>query len=130
MRKWQNQRSGPTQTQRGNVGRLPAAKLGPGRRPWSTASPDLIVERSAITVKAPSTPGGASYDRAQDSLTGARYVASVEVREVDNFAKDGAGRGHRAGQRLQVAPPDLGDNTSSTGPAIRLTHQLPTTPSA
>ena len=53
---------------------------------------------SVITVKANTPDWWGEFEPTKIPLTEDRYVASVEIREVNNFAKDAAGR-DTVGQR-------------------------------
>ena len=65
---------------------------------WHAGEPDLIVESPEITVKANTPDWWGEFEPTKIPLTEDRYVASVEIREVNNFAKDAAGR-DTVGQR-------------------------------
>ena len=83
---------------RGNVADLPTARTFPDGASWHAGQPDLIVEGPAITVKANTPDWWGEFEPTKVPLTEDRYVASVEIREVNDFAKDAAGR-DTVGQR-------------------------------
>jgi mono/diheme cytochrome c family protein len=83
---------------RGNVADMPAARTFQDGASWHAGEPDLIVESPEITVKANTPDWWGEFEPTKIPLTEDRYVASVEIREVNNFGKDGAGR-DTVGQR-------------------------------
>ena len=83
---------------RGNVADLPVARTFQDGASWHAGEPDLIVESPEITVKANTPDWWGEFEPTKVPLTEDRYVASVEIREVNNFAKDAAGR-DTVGQR-------------------------------
>jgi len=83
---------------RGNVADLPAPLTFQDGASWHAGEPDLIVESPEITVKANTPDWWGEFEPTKIPLTEDRYVASVEIREVNNFAKDAAGR-DTVGQR-------------------------------
>ena len=77
---------------RGNPADMPAAKVYPDGKSWTIGTPDLIVKLPEITVKGnapdwwgeiPSTPTGLTEDR---------YVAALEIKEVNDVDSGGGGR--------------------------------------
>jgi mono/diheme cytochrome c family protein len=83
---------------RGNIADMPPAKTFQDGASWHAGEPDLIVESPEITVKANTPDWWGEFEPTKIPLTEDRYVASVEIREVNNFAKDAAGR-DTVGQR-------------------------------
>ena len=83
---------------RGDIKDLPVAKTFQDGASWHAGEPDLIVESPEITVKANTPDWWGEFEPTKIPLTEDRYVASVEIREVNNFAKDAAGR-DTVGQR-------------------------------
>jgi hypothetical protein len=83
---------------RGNVADMPPARTFEDGASWHAGEPDLIVESPEITVKANTPDWWGEFEPTKIPLTEDRYVASVEIREVNNFAKDAAGR-DTVGQR-------------------------------
>lgn len=83
---------------RGDIKDLPVAKTFQDGASWHAGEPDLIVESPDITVKANTPDWWGEFEPTKIPLTEDRYVASVEIREVNNFAKDAAGR-DTVGQR-------------------------------
>ena len=83
---------------RGDIKDLPVARTFQDGASWHAGEPDLIVESPEITVKANTPDWWGEFEPTKIPLTEDRYVASVEIREVNNFAKDAAGR-DTVGQR-------------------------------
>ena len=83
---------------RGDIKDMPVAKTFQDGASWHAGEPDLIVESPDITVKANTPDWWGEFEPTKIPLTEDRYVASVEIREVNNFAKDAAGR-DTVGQR-------------------------------
>jgi len=82
---------------RGNMADMPAPKVFPDGTSWHAGTPDLIVESPEITVKANAPDWWGEFEPTKIPLTEDRYVASVEIREVNNFSND-SGR-ETVGQR-------------------------------
>jgi len=82
---------------RGNVADMPAPRVFPDGASWHSGQPDLIVESPEITVKANAPDWWGEFEPTKIPLTEDRYVSSVEIREVNNFAND-SGR-ETVGQR-------------------------------
>ncbi len=83
---------------RGDIKDMPVAKTFQDGASWHAGEPDLVVESPEITVKANTPDWWGEFEPTKIPLTEDRYVASVEIREVNNFAKDAAGR-DTVGQR-------------------------------
>ncbi|MDP2389615.1 MAG: cytochrome c, partial [Acidobacteriota bacterium] len=83
---------------RGNPADLPPPISFPDGASWHAGEPDLIVESPEITVKANTPDWWGEFEPTKIPLTEDRYVASVEIREVNDFAKDASGR-DTVGQR-------------------------------
>jgi len=83
---------------RGDIKDMPVAKTFQDGASWHAGEPDMIVESPEITVKANTPDWWGEFEPTKIPLTEDRYVASVEIREVNNFAKDAAGR-DTVGQR-------------------------------
>ena len=77
---------------------MPAPRTFPSGASWHAGKPDLIVESPEITVKANSPDWWGEFPPTKLPITEDRYVQSVEIREVNNFSKDAAGR-DTVGQR-------------------------------
>jgi len=83
---------------RGDLKDMPPPRTFADGASWHAGEPDLIVESPEITVKANTPDWWGEFEPTKIPLTEDRYVASVEIREVNNFAKDAAGR-DTVGQR-------------------------------
>ena len=82
---------------RGNVADMPVMRTFPDGASWHAGEPDLIVEGPAITVKANTPDWWGEFEPTKVPLTEDRYVASVEIREVNEFS-NASGR-ETVGQR-------------------------------
>jgi hypothetical protein len=83
---------------RGDLADMPPARTFQDGASWHAGEPDLVVESPEITVKANTPDWWGEFEPTKIPLTEDRYVASVEIREVNNFAKDASGR-ETVGQR-------------------------------
>ena len=83
---------------RGDLKDMPPPRAFQDGASWHAGEPDLIIESPEITVKANTPDWWGEFPPTKIPLTEDRYVASVEIREVNNFAKDAAGR-DTVGQR-------------------------------
>jgi hypothetical protein len=83
---------------RGNMADMPAPLTFKDGASWHAGEPDLIVESPEITVKANTPDWWGEFPPTKLPITEDRYVKSVEIREVNNFSKDAAGR-DTVGQR-------------------------------
>jgi len=77
---------------RGNPADMPPPKVYPDGKAWAIGTPDLIVKLPDLTVKGnapdwwgeiPSTPIGLAEDR---------YVAALEIKEINDLESSGTGR--------------------------------------
>ena len=83
---------------RGNPADAPKPIVFPDGAAWHAGEPDLIVESPEINVKANSPDWWGEFPPTLLPIKEDRYVKSVEIREVNNFSKDAAGR-DTVGQR-------------------------------
>ena len=83
---------------RGNPADLPPPRVWPDGNTWTLGPPDLIVESPEIDVKANAPDWWGEFDPTRIPLAEDRYVASVEMREVNNL-KQGASDRETVGQR-------------------------------
>ena len=72
---------------RGNMADMPAPRVFPDGASWHAGEPDLIVESPEITVKANAPDWWGEFEPTKIPITEDRYVASVEIREVNNFSQ-------------------------------------------
>ncbi len=82
---------------RGNMADMPAARVFPDGASWHIGEPDLIVSSPEVTVKANTPDWWGEFEPTKIPITEDRYVASVEIREVNNFSNE-SGR-ETVGQR-------------------------------
>lgn len=59
---------------------------------WTIGAPDLIVKMEEVTVKASSPDWWGEMAPAPTGLTEDRYVAALEIKEVNDLPKSGSGR--------------------------------------
>jgi len=77
---------------RGHPGDLPPARIFPDGASWTIGTPDLIVESPSLTVKANAPDWWGEFDPTPIPLDEDRYVAAVEVREVNDIKAERSGR--------------------------------------
>ena len=82
---------------RGNPADMPPPRTFPDGASWHAGQPDLIIESPEITVKANAPDWWGEFPPTKIPITEDRYVASVEIREVNNFSNE-SGR-QTVGQR-------------------------------
>jgi len=82
---------------RGNPADLPPAIQWPDGNSWTIGTPDLIVESPEILVKANTPDWWGEFEPTRIALDEDRYVAAVEIREVNDVSND-SGR-QTVGQR-------------------------------
>ncbi len=87
---------------RGNPADMPPPKVYPDGKAWAIGTPDLVVKLPEITVKGnapdwwgeiPSTPTGLTEDR---------YVAALEIKEVNDFEAGAGGNRQTVGGRFVI----------------------------
>jgi hypothetical protein len=78
---------------RGNPADMPAPKVWPDARSWAIGTPDLIVKSTEILVKSDAPDWWGEIPTMPTGLTEDRYVAAVEVKEVNDVdSHSGSGR--------------------------------------
>ena len=77
---------------RGNPGDMPPPRIFPDGSSWTIGTPDLIVESPEITVKANAPDWWGEFEPTKIPLDEDRYVAAVEVREVNDITHEASGR--------------------------------------
>jgi hypothetical protein len=77
---------------RGNPADMPPARVFEDGRGWRIGTPDLIVKTKELLVKANSPDWWGEIESVPVGLTEDRYVAAVEVKEVNDIPKVGTGR--------------------------------------
>ena len=83
---------------RGDMALMPPPRVFPDGNSWTIGEPDLIIESPEITVKANAPDWWGEFEPTKIPLTEDRYVAAVEIREVNDIKKDPSGR-ETVGQR-------------------------------
>jgi len=78
---------------RGNPADMPPAKQYADASAWSIGQPDIVIKTNELTVKANSPDWWGEIDSVPIGLTEDRYVAALEVKEVNDIdSKGGSGR--------------------------------------
>ncbi|HUU36094.1 MAG TPA: hypothetical protein VMW48_18640 [Vicinamibacterales bacterium] len=77
---------------RGNLADMPAARTWNDGSTWSIGTPDLIVKTAEITVKGDAPDWWGEIAPTPTGLAEDRYVAALEVREVNDVPPAGSGR--------------------------------------
>jgi len=83
---------------RGNAADMPKAIEWPDEASWSIGEPDLIVDGPEIVVKGNAPDWWGDLEPTKIPLDEDRYVAAVEIKEVNDVKPDESGR-HTVGQR-------------------------------
>ena len=104
---------------------MPPAKLHDDESGWHIGTPDLVVRTNDITVKANAPDWWGEIEPAATGLTEDRYVAAVEVKEVNNVQSGDPGRTTVGGRfvvhhmiyRTQVDPSHV-DPLDQTGNSV------------
>jgi len=76
----------------GNVADMPAPRVFADSSVWSIGTPDLIINTEDLVVKAGSPDWWGEIPSVPTGLTEDRYVAAVEVKEVNDVPSAGTGR--------------------------------------
>ncbi len=77
---------------RGNPSDMPPARVWSDANKWAIGEPDLVVKTTDIVVKAGSPDWWGEIPRVPTGLTEDRYVAALEVKEVNDVPTAGPGR--------------------------------------
>jgi hypothetical protein len=83
---------------RGNPADMPPPRVWPDGNSWTIGEPDLVVESPEITVKANEPDWWGEFAPTKIPLDEDRYVAAVEIREVNSIRSQAGGR-QTVGQR-------------------------------
>jgi hypothetical protein len=83
---------------RGNPSDMPAPITWPDEATWSIGEPDLIVDGPEVLVKGDAPDWWGELESTKIPLDEDRYVAAVEIKEVNDIKKDASGRS-TVGQR-------------------------------
>jgi hypothetical protein len=68
----------------GNPADMPPPKVYADRNAWAIGTPDLVIKTQELTVKATRPTGGARFPSVPTGLTEDRYVAALEIKEVND----------------------------------------------
>jgi hypothetical protein len=77
---------------RGNPADMPAPKSFASQDTWNIGPPDLIVSTKDVLVKANSPDWWGEIESVPVNIPEDRYVAAIQIREVNDIPKDGSGR--------------------------------------
>jgi hypothetical protein len=77
---------------RGNPADMPPARVWDDSTRWAIGTPDLVVRTRDVLVKAGAPDWWGEIEPVPTGLTEDRYVAAVEVREVNDVGSAGTGR--------------------------------------
>jgi hypothetical protein len=77
---------------RGNPADMPPPKQWPDGRSWAIGTPDLILKSNEITVKGNAPDWWGEIPSIPTGLTEDRYVAALEIKEVNDVDSGGSGR--------------------------------------
>jgi hypothetical protein len=77
---------------KGNPADMPAPRRFADADAWSIGTPDLVVSTREIVVKANAPDWWGEIDPVPVGLAEDRYVAALQIREVNDVPKDGSGR--------------------------------------
>src|SRR6266576_5869014 len=78
---------------RGNPADMPPAKVYADRQSWAIGTPDLIVKTQELTVKGGAPDWWGEIPSVPTGLTEDRYVAALEIKEVNDVdSQTGSGR--------------------------------------
>jgi len=84
---------------RGNPADMPPPRTWSDATKWSIGEPDLVVKTTDLVVKAGAPDWWGEIPRVPTGLTEDRYVAALEVKEVNDVPTAGSGR-HTVGGRF------------------------------
>ena len=84
---------------RGNPADMPPPRVWSDATKWSIGEPDLVVKTTDLVVKAGAPDWWGEIPRVPTGLTEDRYVAALEVKEVNDVPTAGSGR-HTVGGRF------------------------------
>src|SRR6476660_2293277 len=77
---------------RGNPADMPAAKVFPDGKSWTIGTPDLVIKLPELTVKGDAPDWCGDIPATPTGLTEDRYVAALEIKEVNDVDTGGSGR--------------------------------------
>src|SRR3954454_14810004 len=85
---------------RGNPADMPPAKVYADRNAWAIGTPDLIIKTNELTVKGGAPDWGGEIPSVPTGLTEDRYVAALEIKEVNDVPSSSAGNKATVGGRF------------------------------
>jgi hypothetical protein len=78
---------------RGNAADMPAAKVYADRQSWAIGTPDIVIKTKELTVKSDAPDWWGEIPSVPTGLTEDRYVAALEIKEVNDVeSKAGSNR--------------------------------------
>src|SRR5207245_10768519 len=84
---------GDTGARRGHPADMPRAKTYPDGKAWAIGTPDLVVKMKELTVKSDAPDWWGEIPSVPIGLTEDRYVAALEIKEVNDVeSKSGSNR--------------------------------------
>jgi mono/diheme cytochrome c family protein len=99
---------------RGNPADTPPLRQFPaGTGTWTIGKPDLVVSTKEVTVKSNAADWWGEIESVPVGLTEDRYVAALEIKEVNDIPKDGSGRSTVGGRYVfhhMIWSTRVGDN--------------------
>jgi hypothetical protein len=117
----------------GNPADMPPPRQFADANKWLIGEPDLIVKSPEVTVKATAPDWWGLLPSVPTGLTEDRYIADVQVREVNDIPRDTAGGTvggryifHHMNYAAQVPGADLDEESPGTGPSATSipTHEV------
>ncbi len=91
----------------------PLRQFTAGTGTWTIGKPDLVVSTKEVTVKANAPDWWGEIESVPIGLTEDRYVAALEIKEVNDIPKDGSGRSTVGGRYVfhhMIWSTRVGDN--------------------
>jgi len=85
---------------RGNLADLPPAKVYADRQSWAIGTPDIVVKMQEVEVKSTAPDWWGEVPSVPTGLTEDRYVAALEIKEVNDVDSKGADRRATVGGRF------------------------------
>jgi mono/diheme cytochrome c family protein len=83
----------------GNPADMPTAKAFEDDRVWTIGTPDLVVKTKDVIVKANTPDWWGEIESVPTGVTEDRYVAAIEIKEVNDIDTRGGSGRHTVGQR-------------------------------
>ncbi|MBM4438292.1 MAG: cytochrome c, partial [Actinobacteria bacterium] len=118
---------------RGNPADMPPPRMWNDATKWAIGEPDLVVTTTEIEVKAGSPDWWGEIPRVPTGLTEDRYVAALEVKEVNDVPSNGSGRDTVGGRYVfhhmiwstrQLDETDPGDPAADDGSTSWPVHEV------